>query len=905
MRSKRVNLTACKLLEKTPPLYLIDGNALLYRAYYAIRNLSNSQGQATNAAFGFLTSIKKLIEQEDLQYLGIVFDTKEPTFRHQLYSEYKATRKPMPEDLVPQVTIIKELVRALNIPIFEQPGYEADDLLGSLARTANAISIPAVIVTHDKDLYQVVSSHTSVYNPAKEMLLDEEKVRNVFGARPDQVADVLALWGDSSDNIPGVPGIGEKTAKNLIRQFGSLSQLLNDLDKVGNPRIQKLIRHNLEALELSRQLVHIRQDLPLTFNIEDFHISEPNYEKLIPLLQELEFTSLLSEYLNKPEQQEKKYRTILEMPLLLKLINQITEAGRVAIDTETNSPEPTEARLVGMSFAVRPGEAFYLPLGHDYPEVPKQLSKKQALAKLHPILTDPDIKKIGHNIKYDQIVLQREGIVLQGIERDTMLLSYLLEPNWGRHGLDRLALVYLHVNTITYKSLAGTGKQEVTLNSVAISQVAPYACQDADLALQLNSVLWPKIEQNNLAELYQNLELPLVALLADMELWGIRIDPGVLADISDELKEKLARLQIKIFEHSGEEFNLNSPQQLAYILFEKLQLPAAKKTKKTKSFSTSLEVLQALASRFPIAQYMLEYRQLAKLKSTYADTLPRLVSSHDQRIHTSYNQTVAATGRLSSSDPNLQNIPVRGEWGPRFRQAFVPEPGNLFLAADYSQIELRVLAHMSADPALIDIFLNNRDIHQETAARVFGNGAALFSDEPRRRAKIINFSIIYGTSAFSLAKELETTNAEAQQFIDRYFAEYPGVKDFMENCVAEAEKTGYSATILGRRRQVPELQQKNNLTRQAGRRIALNTPVQGSAADLIKKAMLDIRQEMKLRDLRSKMILQVHDELVFEVPESELQDMEQMVQEKMVNVMLLKVPLQVNLGIGVNWAEAK
>jgi len=763
-------MTVCKILEKPPPLYLIDGNALLYRAYYAIRSLSNSKGQPTNAVFGFLTSIKKLIEQEDLQYLGVVFDTKAPTFRHELYSEYKATRKPMPEDLAPQIPIIKALIRALNIPIFEQPGYEADDILASLAQAAVSQNVPAVIVTHDKDLYQVVTAQISVYNPAKDMLLDEKKVQDVFGARPDQVADVLALWGDSSDNIPGVPGIGEKTAKNLIRQFGSLTQLLEALEQVGNPRIQNQIRQNREALELSRQLAQIRQDLPFPFNQEDFHISEPNYDVLIPLLQELEFSSLLTEYMQQPDQQDKNYFTILEMQQLIKLTDQISAAGQVAIDTETDNLDPNQARLVGMSFSVTPGEAYYLPLGHDYPEAPKQLPKKEALAQLLPALADPGIKKIGHNIKYDQMVLRQEGILLQGIERDTMLLSYLLEPNWGRHSLDRLALAYLHVNTIPYKSLAGTGKQEVTLNAVEIEKVTPYACQDADLPLQLNSVLWPKIQQNELAALYQGLELPLIELLAEMEAWGILIDSAVLADISDELKEHLARLQAKIFEHSGEEFNLNSPQQLAYILFEKLQLPALKKTKKTKGYSTSLEVLQALAAQYPIAQYMLEYRQLAKLKSTYADTLPRLINPRDGRIHTSYNQTVAATGRLSSSNPNLQNIPVRGEWGPRFRRAFISEPGHLFLAADYSQIELRVLAHLSADPALIDTFLHNRDIHQETATRVFGNNPALFADEPRRRAKIINFSIIYGASAFSLAKELEASHAEAQKFIDRYFA---------------------------------------------------------------------------------------------------------------------------------------
>jgi DNA polymerase-1 len=886
-------------------LFLIDGNALLYRSYYAIQRLSTSQGFPTNAIYGFLSTLRKLLGQEKPCYLGIVFDTGKPTVRHQAFKAYKAHRKPMPEDLISQVPVLKKVIQAMNIPLFEHENYEADDVLGSLARKAGKLRVPSVIVSTDKDLLQLVDAQTTVYNPAKEVYLDEAKVKEVFGVAPSQVVDVLSLWGDPSDNVPGVPGIGEKTSKALISQFGSLENLLSRLEEVKNPRLRESIKQNKDKLDLSRQLVTIEKDLDIPFSLDEFTISPPNTEELAPLLQELEFTSLLVELVGKPAQVEKKYAAILDEAALQGLIGRIRKAGVVSLDTETDSPFPTRARLVGMSFAIKAGEAFYLPLGHDYMGAPAQVPKSTAFNLLRGILADPDIRKIGQNIKYDSIVLRREGLELRGIDLDTMVLSYLLEPNWGKHNLEKLALTYLHTQAIPYEEVAGKGKNAVTMNAVPVERVVPYACQDADFALALSESLWPKVVERNLDRLYREIEQPLIELLAEMEIWGVKVDSRAFARLSDELEAELHRLEEKIFEFSGGKFNLNSPQQLGDILFHKLQLQPSRKTKITKRYSTSLDVLQELAPLHPLAQYALEYRQMSKLKSTYAAALPLLINPETGRIHTSYNQTVTSTGRLSSSEPNLQNIPMRGPMGLRFRQAFIPEPGDLLLAADYSQIELRVLAHLSQDQALIETFAADRDIHEETARRVFGEALLQPREELRRKAKIINFSIIYGTSAFSLAKELGTSQREAQDFIDRYYCQHPKVGEFLEETVRKAEEKGYTETIFGRVRQVPELQQRDRTVQQAGRRIALNAPVQGSAADLMKKAMIDIWREFQKRRLKTKIILQVHDELVFEAPEEEKPVVADIVREKMENVFPLRVPLKVHLGWGLNWAEAK
>jgi DNA polymerase-1 len=886
-------------------LFLVDGNSLLYRSYYAIRHLTTSQGFPTNAIFGFISTLRKLIDRERPDYLGVVFDVKGPTVRHEAFKDYKAHRKPMPDDLVVQVPVLKEVLGALRIPTAEYAGYEADDVLATLAREAEEKKVRAVIVTTDKDLLQVVDASTVVYNPAKEMTIDEAGVREVFGVAADRVIDVLALWGDPTDNVPGVPGIGEKTAKALIQEFGSLDNLLANLDKVRNPRIREKIAQNRDLLDLSRRLVTVTRDLDVGLDLAAFALKEPDEKEILRLFQSLEFTTLLGEFVKKPRPEKRTYRAIFDVAELEALCGRVVRAGFVSLDTETDSPFPTRAHLVGMSFALVPGEAFYVPLGHDYLGAPAQIPRGRALGILRPVLEAPEIRKTGQNIKYDTIVLRREGVRLAGIDRDTMVLSYLLEPNWGKHNLERLALTYLQETKTPYEAVVGKGRNQTTMNKADIDRVVPYACQDADLALELGDLLWEKVCEKNLDRLYETIERPLIELLAQMEIWGVRIDPRVLRSMSKEFEVELKELEKRIHELAGGPFNINSPQQLGSVLFHKLGLPATKKTRVTRGFSTSLEILEELAALHPLARLVLDYRQKTKLKSTYADALPELIDPETGRLHTSYNQTVASTGRLSSSDPNLQNIPARGEWGPRFRRAFIADTGHRLLAADYSQIELRVLAHLSGDPALIETFVTDRDVHDETARLVFGEGSGLPAEEVRRRAKVINFSIIYGTSAFSLAKELGTSTAEAQRFIDRYFEQRPRVRDYLDRIVDEARDKGYSETIFGRQRQVPELRQADKTTQQAGRRIALNMPIQGSAADLIKVAMLRIWDELRARNLRTRMILQVHDELVFEVPEGEQAAVEPLVREAMEGAAKLAVPLVVHLGFGRNWADAK
>ena len=888
-----------------PVLYLIDGNSLLYRSFYAIQGLSTSSGFPTNAIYGFVMTLRKLLAEDKPEYLGIVFDAPGAKVRREMFKDYKAHRKPMPDDLQKQIPKLKEVLRAFRIPLLENDRYEADDVLGSLARRAEAEKFRTVIVSPDKDLLQLIGPKTSVLNPAKDLRLDPSNVRDYFGAAPDQVVDVLSLWGDPSDNVPGVPGIGEKTAKALIAEYGSLDNLLRSLDKIRNPRLREAIRANLDTLETSRRLVTIERGLEVDFDPAALAVEEPDADELARLFRELEFGTLLAAYAPKPAPVEKRYRTIADAGELEGLVARIEKTGFVSLDTETDNIFPTRARLVGMSFALVPDEAAYLPLRHDYLGAPEQIPVPKALEILRPVLENPGIRKIGQNIKYDLIVLRREGIRLAGIDGDTMVLSYLLEPNWGKHNLDRLAPAYLQETAIPYRNVVGRGKDEITMDRAAVENVTPYACQDADFALKLESRLRPKVEAAGLAGLYSGMEKPLIEILAEMEIAGVRVDKDALGTLSREFAADMNRLEKKIYEHASGEFNLNSPQQLAVVLFHKLQLQPSKKTKGTKSYSTAIEILEELRDLHPIVPFVIEYRQLAKLKSTYADALASLIDPATGRIHTSYNQTVASTGRFSSSDPNLQNIPARGEMGRRFRRAFIPEEGRGLLCADYSQIELRVLAHLSGDPALVEIFRKDQDIHAETAARVFGEDAALFPEERRRRAKIINFSMIYGASAFSLAKELGTSNREAQEFIDRYYARFPKVKDYLDRIVEEAKARGYAETMFGRKRQVPELAQADKAAQQAGRRIALNMPIQGTAADIMKKAMIDVRRDMDRHGLAAQMILQVHDELVFEVPEQERARMEKLVRARMERVCDFRVPLKVSLGWGPNWAEAK
>jgi DNA polymerase-1 len=890
-------------------LYLVDGSALVYRAFYAIRGLANAKGFPTNAIYGFVTTLRKIIEEARPDLLGVVFDTAGPTFRHELYDGYKAQRKPMPDDLIIQLPRLKEVLTAFRIPIYENQRYEADDVLASLAAKAAAKGIRSVIVTTDKDLFQVVDGSTSVYNPTRNALLDEAKVEEFFGVRPSQVADVLSLWGDPTDNIPGVPGVGEKTAKGLIAEFGSLDALLAGLDKVKNERVRTAIRDNADKLALSRSLAVIERGLDIDLDPEALRIDEPDRETLAGLFKELGFGSLLAEFAAPAKPSSRDYETILDEAALRAWVERIRDAGAVSIDTETDNVSPTRAGLVGFSLSVEPGRACYVPLRHGGMGAPAQIPAGRALDIVRGVLEDPAIRKIGQNIKYDLIVLEREGVRLRGLDLDTMVLSYLLEPNWGKHNLDRLALAYLGETSIPFHEVVGKGKGQITMDLAPVDKVAPYACQDADFALDLSRKLWPRVEAEGLGRVYRELEQPLIGILAEMERTGVRIDAAALRELASGMQADLQRLEAEIHAQAGLAFNINSPKQMGDVLFHKLGLPTARKTRATGSQSTAIDVLEDMADKHPIVRRIVEFRQIGKLKSTYADALPLLADPADGRIHTSYNQTVAATGRLSSSDPNLQNIPARGEMGVRFRRAFIPEEGWLLLAADYSQIELRVLAHMSGDPGLVETFRRGADIHQETADRVFGAQPALFRDEARHRAKIINFSVVYGTSAFSLAKQLETSAGEAQKFIDAYEATYPGVKAFLDGEVERARTTGSAVTLFGRKRQVPELRASDRPSREAGRRIALNTPIQGTAADLMKKAMIDVRREIGRRGLRSRMILQVHDELVFEVPPDERAEMDGLVREAMTRVLdgvcELRVPLDVSLGWGTSWADCK
>ncbi len=887
-------------------LYLIDGSSLLYRSYYAVQRLSTAGGFPTNAIYGFLTALRKILDEAGPDHIGIVFDAPGAKIRQEVYRDYKANRKPMPDDLVVQLPKLKEVLGAYRIPLLENSRYEADDVLGCLAVRAAAEGFQTVIVTTDKDLFQLVNDSTKVFNPAKEILFDAREVRKTFGVPPDRVVDVLSLWGDPSDNIPGVPGIGEKTAKTLISEHGSLEQLLAHPERIKNIRLREAIKANLDKIELSRKLATIECGLEIPFNPDDFKVTEPDRETLSRLLTDLEFSSLAAEAGPRVKKQVRDYRMILEVSALKALASRIKKAGFVSLDTETDNIAPTRARLVGMSFALEPGEAFYLPLRHDYLGAPSQIPVPEALDVLRPVLEDPEIRKIGQNIKYDLIVLKREGLELKGLDEDTMILSYLLEPNWGRHNLDRLAAAYLQETAIPYNEVVGKGKNEVTMNRAPVEAAAPYACEDADFALAIARILRPRLDKENLTTLYRDMERPLIGILAEMEIAGVRVDEPALRAISAELQIDIRRLEKQIYEQAGLEFNINSPAQLSSVLFQKLLLQPPKKARGGKAVSTAIEVLEELRDQHAVIPLVIEYRQTAKLKSTYADALPELIDPADGRIHTSYNQAVTSTGRLSSSDPNLQNIPARGPAGKRFRRAFIPEEGCLFLAADYSQIELRVLAHLSEDSVLVDIFRRGHDIHAETADRVFGENAALSAEERRHRAKIINFSLIYGASAFSLARELGTSNREAQDYIDRYYERFPDVKTYLDGIVEEAAARGYVETMFGRKRQVPELRQPDRAARDAGRRMALNTPIQGTAADIIKKAMIEVRRGLGREKLNTRMVLQVHDELVLEVPERERAAVEPIVREAMESVCSgFRVPLKVTLGWGTSWADAK
>lgn len=882
-------------------LYLIDGSSYIYRAYFAIRHLSNSKGFATNAVLGFINMLLKVVREHAPDHLAVVFDAKGPTFRKELYPEYKANRTAMPEDLVPQIPYIKEVVRAFNMPAIEKAGYEADDIIATLAKKFAAEGLEITVVTGDKDLMQIVSDRIRLLDTMKDKVSGPAEVAERFGGTPDKVIEVQALAGDSSDNIPGVPGIGEKTAVKLIREFGTVENLLERSAEVKGKMGEKL-REFAEQARLSKQLVTLVDDLPLELDYASFALSEPNREALTALFKELEFHKLIQEFSTETCADGSGYRGVLDADGLDELTAELRRAGRFAFDTETTSLDAVRADLVGLSFSIKEKEAWYIPVGHRYLGAPEQLDSKHVLEALRPLLEDPALFKIGQNLKYDLLVLRRAGIEVKGPFFDTMIASYLAQPAAKSHGMDALASDLLGHKTVSYAEVAGSGKKQIGFAEVEVERAIHYAAEDADITLRLAAVLEPKLKEMEQRRLFDEVEMPLVEVLTDMEWAGIRIDSDFLGALSKEMEGKLSALEREIHELAGGPFNIASPKQLGEVLFERLKLPKGKKTKT--GWSTDVEVLSALAEQNPVAARILEHRSLAKLKNTYCDALPKLVNPDSGRIHTSFNQAVTATGRLSSSEPNLQNIPIRTEEGGRIREAFIPAEGNVLLAADYSQIELRILAHLADEAVLKESFAQGEDIHKRTASEVFGVFPEMVTSEMRRQAKTINFGVIYGMGAFSLGKDLGIPTREAQVFIDNYFARYPGIKTFMESKKEEARAKQYVTTLLGRRCAVPEIASSNGAIRSYAERNAINYPIQGSAADIVKVAMVRIHRRLTEEGLQTRMVLQVHDELVFDVPEVELERVRELVRSEMEGAVALSVPLLVDIGVGANWRQA-
>ncbi len=888
---------------KEKVIYLIDGSAFIFRAYHAIRNLSNSKGFPTNAIFGFANILNKLLNEKQPEYAIMLFDMKGPTFRHEMYSEYKANRPPAPEDLVVQISHIKELTEAFNIPLMEMQGYEADDLTGTLAKLAQEKGFKVIMVTGDKDFKQLVTENAIIWDPMKDRTFTIESINEEHGVGPEKIIEIMGLTGDTSDNVPGVPGIGPKTASVLIKEFGSIENIYKNLDSITKKKQKENLISNKDMAFLSKKLVTIKEDIPLTFNADEFRLTGPNEEKLHDLFSEFEFKKFLKGGVKK-KTHKKTYTCILTEEDLDNLIQNLEEAGEFAVDTETTSKNPMLAELVGLSFSYKDHEACYIPCKHNYPRAPEQLEKEFVLDKLKGILENPDIKKIGQNIKYDWIVLKNSGITMQGVFFDTMLASYLLNPSLRGHSLDKIAEDYLGHSTIPYSDVAGKGKSALLFNEINLDIATPYASEDADITRLLYQILSKELEDAGLTDLMHDIEMPLVPVLMAIERDGIKVDKEKLTELSNRFNTELTVIKSEIYNLAGEEFNINSSQQLGKILFEKLELPVVKKTKKKTGYSTDVDVLTKLSQEHDLPKLLLRYRTLSKLKSTYTDALIDLIHPETGRIHTSFNQTVAATGRLSSSDPNLQNIPIRTEEGREIRKAFVAREGWKLLAADYSQVELRVLAHCSDDEIFIESFKNGEDIHTRTASEVFQEFAEMVTPDMRRQAKAINFGIVYGMSAFGLSRDLEISRKKAQEYIDNYFARYSGVKTFMETTVEKARETGHTSTLSGRLRNIPEITSSNKNVRQFAERIAINTPIQGTAADLIKLAMIQMDEKIQEKNLKSIMVLSVHDEIVFEVPEQELEEMTQLTKEVMENIWDLKVPLKVNIDIGDNWSEA-
>ncbi|MGE6570362.1 DNA polymerase I [Shewanella vesiculosa] len=911
------------------PLILVDGSSYLYRAYYSPPHLTNSKGEATGAVYGVVNMLRSLLSRYSPSHIAVVFDAKGKTFRNDMYGEYKAQRPPMPDDLRTQIEPLHKIIHAMGLPLISISGVEADDVIGTIALQASKEGRATLISTGDKDMAQLVNEHVTLINTMTDTIMGPEEVKAKYGVHPDRIIDFLALMGDKSDNIPGLPGVGEKTALAMLLGVGSVEKILADPQSVievgfrGSKTMPTKIIDNADMLRLSYELATIKTDVKLEQDWHELTVKPQDRDELIKCFGEMEFKRWLAEVLDNKQPRgtvsdkdsdeditvsstiEAEYETILTMEALDKWIEQLNSAELIAIDTETTSLNYMEAELVGLSFATEAGKAAYLPLAHDYLDAPQQIDKTSALEKLRPILESDTPQKVGQNLKYDMSILANVGITLKGVRFDTMLESYVFNSIASRHDMDGLALKYLGHKNISFEEVAGKGAKQLTFNQVDLDIAGPYAAEDADITLRLHQHLWPRLEKEpKLASVFDELELPLIQVLSDVERQGVLIDSMLLSQQSSELAKKLDDLENKAYEIAEEKFNLASPKQLQTLFFEKLGYPIKKKTPKGAP-STAEDVLVELALDYPLPKVILEHRSLAKLKSTYTDKLPLMVNAITGRVHTSYHQANAATGRLSSSEPNLQNIPIRTEEGRRIRQAFIAPAGRKILAADYSQIELRIMAHLSQDEGLLTAFAEGKDIHKATAAEVFGVHFEEVTTEQRRRAKAVNFGLIYGMSAFGLAKQLDIPRNEAQTYIDTYFARYPGVLKYMEETRAIAAELGYVSTLFGRRLYLPEINDRNAMRRQAAERAAINAPMQGTAADIIKKAMIAIHQWIN-QDTQGEitLIMQVHDELVFEVDEAQAETLKTKVCDLMAQAASLDVTLLAEAGIGDNWDEA-
>ncbi|RPI06701.1 MAG: DNA polymerase I [Ignavibacteriae bacterium] len=925
-------------------LYLIDAMALAYRAYFAFirQPLMNSKGENTSAVYGFVTFLNRILSQEFPDHIAVVFDTAKPTFRHNAYKEYKATRQKMPDDMITQIPIIKEIVRAYNIPVIEMDGYEADDIIGTLAKQAEREGVLTFLVTPDKDFMQLVSDSTKIFKPGKLgtdiEIVDQEGVKQKFGVSPDKVIEVMGLIGDASDNVPGVRGIGEKTAIPLIQKYGSIEDLYKHLDEIPQKGVRSKLEANRELAFLSRQLVTIDIQVPLPINFHSLKAEKRNRAKLLELFGALEFRSLLSKLQSElpdvPEPgdtdieftapaplsdittDQHRYTLITSEQEFSALCSTLKSAKEFVFDTETTSTDSLNAELVGISFALKPHEAFYVAVtGKAQPEdgslfgnndrqtnTGEGLPPELVCRQLKPIFENPRIKKIGYNIKYDMLVLSQYDITVRGALFDPMIASYIVRAD-GQHNMDDIALEYLSYKTVSYSDLTGTGKEQKNIREVSLALLSDYSCEDSDMTYRLYEYFQKRLVDLGMIKLCEEMEFPLIAVLTRMERSGVAIDVGLLSTMSKELELQLDTLTREIHKAAGIAFNINSTQQLSEILFNRLHLNPVRKTKS--GFSTDVAVLEALKGEHPIIDMLLDFRQSTKLKSTYIDTLPKLMNARTGRVHTSFNQTVATTGRLSSSDPNIQNIPIRTEIGRAIRKAFIAgDADSLLLSADYSQIELRVMAHISGDESMMEAFRNHEDIHTTTAAKVFGVTGDEITREMRRKAKEVNFGIMYGIGAYGLANRLEISQSEAKDIITRYFARFPKVQQYIGDTIEGARTNGYVSTLLGRRRYIADIRSNNKNIRQNAERQSINMPIQGTAADMIKLAMVHIDAEMIKQNLRSSMLLQVHDELVFEVRMNEEALLKKLVEREMTQALPLSVPVEVDLGIGKNWLEA-